>query len=84
MCQPNHYQNPSQQRCQHTKGTVGSLNIKNFHCGTPMDEYKYMKIKLSKIPEDMIQHYHLNNLVHSNGYVYIDTRKGMPGLKQAS
>ena len=61
----------------------GSLDIKNFYYGTPMIEYEYMKIKLSEIPQDVTEHYKLNEIVHSDGYVYIEIRKGMPGLKQA-
>ena len=49
-----------------------------------MNNYKYMKRKVSDIPEYVINHYNLNKLAHDNGYVYIEIRKGMPGLKQAS
>ena len=34
------------------------------------------------IPQEIIEQYNLQKLVH-NGYVYIEVRKGMPGLKQA-
>ena len=39
-----------------------------------------MHIKL--IPEEIIRQYNLLKIVH-NGYVYLEVRKGMPGLKQA-
>ena len=42
-----------------------------------------MKILYSKIPDDVIEHYKLHHLVHTDGYVYIEIQKGMPGLKQA-
>ena len=48
-----------------------------------MSNHKYMKIKVSEIPDDVINHYNLNDLAHDDGYVYIEIRKGMPGLKQA-
>ena len=48
-----------------------------------MKEYEYMKIRYSKIPPDVVQHYNLDKLVHSDGHVYLDIQKGMPGLKQA-
>ena len=41
-----------------------------------------MKIKLSEIPPDVAAHYNLENLVHTKEYVYVEIRKGMPGLKQ--
>ena len=48
-----------------------------------MKEFEYMKIKFSEIPPDVATHYKLQNLVHTDGYVYIEIQKGMPGLKQA-
>ena len=48
-----------------------------------MPKFEYMKIKLNEILEDFIQHYNLRSLVHTDGHVYIEMQKGMPGLKQA-
>ena len=48
-----------------------------------MSKFEYMKIKLDKISKDLIQHYNLRSLVHTDGHVYIEIQKGMPGLKQA-
>ena len=59
-----------------------TLDIKNFYLGTPMEEYEYMKIKYDTIPAEIIKQYNLQTLVH-NGFVYIEVRKGMYGLKQA-
>jgi hypothetical protein len=41
-----------------------------------------MKILLSRFPEEIIQRYDLNALA-VDGWVYIEIRKGMYGLKQA-
>ena len=59
-----------------------TLDIKNFYLGTPMDKYEYMRIKIENIPQEIIKKYNLKKLVH-NGYIYIEIRKGMYGLKQA-
>jgi hypothetical protein len=40
-----------------------------------------MKMLLSHFPEEIIQKYHLNALA-VDGWVYIEIRKGMYGLKQ--
>ena len=61
----------------------GCIDIKNMYYGKPMKEYNYMKVKMNEIPIDVIKHYNLNSLVHTDGYVYMEIRKGMPGLKQA-
>jgi hypothetical protein len=58
------------------------LDIKNFYYGTPMDRFEYMKLPLALIPDEIITQYDLNSIA-SNGYVYLEIRKGMPGLKQA-
>jgi hypothetical protein len=58
------------------------LDIKNFYYGTPMERYEYMKLPLTLIPAEVISHYNLSALA-SHGFVYMEIRKGMPGLKQA-
>ena len=57
-----------------------TLDIKNFYLGTPMEEHEYMKIKLDTIPDEIIKKYKLQTMVH-NGFVYVEVRKGMYGLK---
>ena len=58
------------------------LDIKDFYYGTAMARYEYMKLSLVCIPEEIIDQYNLRSL-SSNGWVYLDIRKGMPGLKKA-
>ena len=64
------------------RARFGCIDISNFYYGTPMWIYEYMKIKLCEIPDDVIEYYKLRSIAH-NGYVYIEIRQGMPGLKQA-
>ena len=47
-----------------------------------MDRYEYMKLSLACIPDEIIDQYNLNTL-SSDGWVYLEIHKGMPGLKQA-
>jgi hypothetical protein len=56
--------------------------IKNYYLGTPMPRFEYMKMLLSRFPEEIIQKYNLNALA-VDGWVYIEIRKVMYGLKQA-
>jgi hypothetical protein len=49
---------------------------------TPLDRYKYMRLPLSLIPQDIIDHYGLQEKA-LNGYVYMEIQKGMYGLPQA-
>jgi hypothetical protein len=67
-----------------TPGTRFSpFDIKNFYYGTPMNRYEYMKLHISKIPAKIIKEYNLTSLATADGWIYMEIRKGMPGLKQA-
>jgi hypothetical protein len=58
------------------------MDIKNYYLGTPLPWFEYMKMLLSRFPEEILQKYNLNALA-VDGWVYIEIRKGMYGLKQA-
>ena len=49
---------------------------------TPLDRYEYMQMPLKLFPDDIIQHYNLQEKA-LNGYVYMEIRRGMYGLPQA-
>jgi hypothetical protein len=57
-------------------------DLKDFYLNTPMEEYEYIRIPVSVIPESIMIEYDLAGLVH-NGAVYCEIRKGMYGLPQA-
>jgi len=59
-------------------------DLKDFYLGTPTppSDYAYMRIPISAIPDAIMDHYKLHDLVH-NGHVYVEIRKGMYGLPQA-
>jgi hypothetical protein len=57
------------------------MDIKNYYLSNPLPQFEYMKMLLSRFPEEIIQKYNLN--AHSvDGWVYIETRKYMYGRKQ--
>jgi hypothetical protein len=58
------------------------MDSKNYYPGTPLPRFEYMKMLLSRFHEEIIQKYNLNALA-VDGWVYIEIRKGMYGLKQA-
>jgi hypothetical protein len=58
------------------------MDIKNYYLGTPLPRFEYMKMLLSRFPEEIVQKYNLNALA-VDGWVYIEIRKGMYGLKKA-
>jgi hypothetical protein len=58
------------------------MDIKNYYLGTPLPRFEYMKMLLSRFPEEIIQKYNLKAPA-VDGWVYIEILKGMYGLKQA-
>ena len=54
-------------------------DIKDFYLNTEMKRYEYMKLKLDIIPEEIVLQYKLRE-VASDGWVYLEIRKGMYGL----
>ena len=51
-----------------------TICIKDFYLNTPLARYKYMRLKLCDIPEDVARHYNLAKKVKSDGYAYIEIR----------
>jgi hypothetical protein len=60
------------------------INSANFYYNTPSPNYEYMRLPLDIIPEEIILAYNLHNIVDPDGWVYMEIRKGMYGLPQAS
>jgi hypothetical protein len=58
------------------------MDIKNYYLGTPLPRFEYMKLLLSRFPEEIVQKYNLSALA-VDGWVYIEIRKGIYGMKQA-
>ena len=48
-----------------------------------MVDIEFMKLPLSIFPQEIVQHYNLKDIVAADGYVYMDIRKVIPGLKHS-
>jgi hypothetical protein len=60
----------------------GGAIIKNMSLETPFNLYEYMRMPLKLFPDDIIQHYNLQEKA-LKGYFYMEIRCGMYGLPQA-
>ena len=60
-----------------------NADIANFYLMTPLKRPEYAKIKLSDIPDEIIDEYNLKEKATPDGWVYIKVGKGMYGLPQA-
>jgi len=58
------------------------FDAKNFYLQTPMERSEYVRIKLSDIPQEVIDEYNLLPFVH-NGWVYYEIVRGCYGLPQS-
>ena len=67
-----------------TKGArFMTIDISNFYLNSPLLCPELIKIKLSDIPEEIINEYNLHEKYTSAGHVYIVADKSMYGLPQA-
>ena len=57
-------------------------DIKYFYYGKPLNRFEYLQVQLNMVPEE-IQHQYALHMLVNGGWVYIEVRKGMPGLKEA-
>jgi hypothetical protein len=61
--------------------TMMMMDIKNYYIGTPLPRFEYMKMLLSRLQEEIVKSYNLNAIA-VDGWMYIEIRKVMYGLKQ--
>jgi hypothetical protein len=66
-----------------TKGThFMTMDISNFYLMTPLHRPKFIQMKLSNIPDEVIKEYKLREKATKNGSIYIKAKCGMYGLSQ--
>ena len=58
---------------------VITYDIRNYYLSTPLDYPEYVKIKLTKIPQDVIDEYNLHDFFHES-WVYFEIRNNVYGL----
>ena len=61
-----------------------TIDIEYFYLDTLMAQSKYMRFKLSDLPESVVQHYYLEEKTTRDGYVYVKIKRGVYGLSQVS
>ena len=60
-----------------------TMDLKDSYLNTPLKRYEYIKLKLSDVPEEIINEYNLREKETADGHVYVEVRRGMYGLPQA-
>ena len=49
-----------------------TIDIKDFYLNTPMARSEYMRLKLSDLPESVMQQYNMEKKATRDGYVHVD------------
>ena len=57
--------------------------MESIHLTTPLTRYEYVRLRITDIPDEIVQEYKLKDKVTAEGYIYIEVRKGKYGLPQA-
>ena len=60
------------------------VDIKNFYLGTPMSYFQYIRVKPEDISQEIWDDLRYDIYIEANGYIYLEIRKRMYGLKEAS
>ncbi|EJK53349.1 hypothetical protein THAOC_27234, partial [Thalassiosira oceanica] len=61
-----------------TKGAkFMTMDIKNFYLMTPLNRPEYLKLKLSQIPDEIIEEYQLRDKATPDGSIYVEINKGI-------
>ena len=58
-----------------------TMDIKDFNVGTPLKQYKYIRLQYDIIPKEIKEQYHLQAFKHGE-YVYFEVWRSMYGLPQ--
>ena len=58
------------------------FDIEFFYLSIPLGRPEYVKIQLTKIPQEFISEYNVNSSIHK-GWVYFEIRRGCYGLPQS-
>ena len=58
------------------------FDIENFYLSTPLGRPEYVKIQVSKIPQEFINEHNLN-ISADKGWVYFEIRRGCYGLPKS-
>ena len=60
-----------------------TMDISNFDIMTTLSRPEYIRVKLSDIPDKIINKYNLKDKANKDGSVYIMANRGMSGLPQS-
>jgi hypothetical protein len=67
-----------------TKGArFMTMDISNFYLMTPLHHPEFIHVKLSDIPDEVIEEYKLREKATKNGSIYVKAKQRLYGLPQS-
>jgi hypothetical protein len=60
--------------CSTKSALYMNMDIKKCYLGTPLERYKYVRIPVNMVAEEIMNEYNLHALVH-NRYLYVEVQK---------
>ena len=60
-----------------------TIYISNMYLNMTLQEYQYMQFNINMIPQEVIDHYNLQNKVTEDRWVYCEICKTIYGLKES-
>ena len=60
-----------------------TMDISNMYLNTPLDRYEYMRMNIKDLPQEIIDEHNLKDLADKDGWVYMEIRRAMYGLRQS-
>ena len=61
-----------------------TMYVRYFYFNAPMARSEYICLKLSNLPESVVQQYNPEVKATKDGYIHVEIRHGMYGLPQAN
>ena len=60
-----------------------TIDIINIYLNTSLQEYQYMRFNINMMPQEVINHYELQNEATDDGWVHCEIRKAIYGFKES-
>ena len=60
-----------------------TTDIINYYLNKPMSNFQYMRINIKDTPHEVIVEYSFLFIADPSGYVHVDIRKGVYGIKES-
>ena len=60
-----------------------AIDISNMYLNTPLNDYQYMRFNIKMIPQEVIDHYGLQNIATKDRWVYCEIHKAIYRLKES-